>query len=140
MACVKKLSEYFEKGNGQVEFNAETDKDLGLTSENRHTILSTMEQIGVIVVDVIGDYQLSGFEISPAVIQVARAIRDKEKEAEAAKKERRDIVAEVKEKAATRPALAWIIIGFIILTALATFLNQVAQLLERFGVIHPAAK
>jgi hypothetical protein len=134
-SLVKKLAELFEQGQTQVAVSAddETDKSLGLTPENVEAVLGTLQHIGAISELWTGDGgRAFTFIITPVAVQAARAVR--EQETEAAKPKVRDIVAEMKETARGNRLLAWAIIAFIVLTAAITFVNQLLELLKKFGL------
>lgn len=135
VACVKRMAELYKEGRTSVVFYEdleETTKDIGLTMGNRDAVLGVMEQSRIIEgVQHVRGMRFCSFIIGPQSLQVARAIEA----AEDTKKEPRDIVAEVQQKANRHPFLAWLMIGSVVLAATLTIINQAAELLERFGVI-----
>lgn len=136
-ACVKTLAERFEKNEVWVEYSGSIGvpnslvDPLGLPAEKRDAILSLMEEMGVITeVTHTMEGRFHFFRISPSITQIARMIAKQETK----KEEPRDIVEEVKTVVRSHRVLAWAIIVFFALTGLATFLNQLLQLLKGLGV------
>jgi hypothetical protein len=100
-----------------------------MTRENREAVLNATAASGIIdglCCQPGGTY--FSFQISPRAVQAARAIQWQEQQKD---RESRDIVAELKNAAKSNPIAAWVIIGFIVLTALITFVNQLWQLIDR---------
>lgn len=135
MKCVKLLAEMFERGEVHVEANL-SDLVAGdqpdVTPQKRAAVLETMQSIGVIedAVD-LGHVRYASFTITPKVVQVARAIDAELKE----RSEPEDIVEKITTAARNRPVIAWLIVGFLVLTAIATLVNQTIQILQNFRVI-----
>jgi len=69
--------------------------------------------------------------ISASVLSMARELDQLDAEA----KEPRDIVAEIKKKSQTNSIVAWLLIVFFVLMAVATFLNQSISLLQNLGLL-----
>ena len=141
IACVEKLAELLEKGECYVRADFIDDDDdepapqpnpLNVPPEKRAATLELMESMGVIAeVEHASGLRFFSFRITSKALQVVRAIkeeREKEKEPE-------DVVEQLKSTAKSKPILAWIIIGFVVLTAVVTFANQTIQLLEKIGVV-----
>ena len=135
-ACVKQLAERFERNQAVVTLSESTDRPgcyvdpLDLPAERREAILSLMEEMGVIVeVEHASEIRFFSYSIGPRALQLVRMIA----EHETRKEEPRDIVENVKTTVRGHPILAWLIIGFLVLTTLVTFLNQLLQLLKTLG-------
>jgi hypothetical protein len=133
IACVNELAAMFEKGESYVMANPADDEksDLNASPEQRAAILETLESMGIIAdATHSGDMRYLAFRITSQAVQVARAIKAKHEEA--SKPE--DIVEQLKGAAKSNRIIAWLIIAFIVVTALVTFVNQLWELLRKFGV------
>lgn len=67
--------------------------------------------------------QFFGFDVCPEAVQLVRELDTKEAEP-------KDIVAKVNDAVRKHPILAWLLIVLLTLTALATLVNQVIQLIK----------
>lgn len=127
--CVKRLAKMYEQGQ-TVWWNEDDYELLGLTVDNYFSVIGTMDLCGVITNHShtsAGKYRM--FEITPMAVQIARQIEQQELE----ENEGKDIVEKIKQKARSSPALAWIIIGFFLLMAIATFINQTIGIFQNLG-------
>ncbi|HEV3261875.1 MAG TPA: hypothetical protein VG013_33805 [Gemmataceae bacterium] len=129
---VKRIADLYLKSETHIVSPSERGdltEELGMTPENRQVVLAATEALGI-VKDAAYDPGTGQFvfEITPRAVQAARAIQWQET---VRKSESRDIVAELKSTAKANPVLAWAIIGFVILTAAVTMVNQVWQLVDR---------
>ena len=129
---VKRIAELYLKGDIYVVSPGERGdltEELGMTPENRQAVLTAIEAFGIIGdVDYSSDTGGFAFEITSKAVQAARDIQRQE----AGRSEPRSIVAELQSTAKANPVWAWVIVGFVILTAAVTLVNQVWQLVDRF--------
>jgi hypothetical protein len=129
--CIRRLAELFERNQALVR-DKSVWESFGLSPERRIPFLTTMAELGVIVnLSPTNTDQFRAFEITSKAVQITRELDEQEKKG----KEPEDIVAKVQETARKHPVVAWVIIGFILLTAAITLVNQGVQFLVTIGVI-----
>lgn len=130
-ACVKRLAELFENGvtwsNAKASLH-DPEKPLGVPEGEYDVVLATMEHIGAIEnVTGVAGARFFYFQITPRAVQHARAIQDQESK----KAVPRDIVAEIKETARRNPIVARLIIGFVVLAAMATLVGAILTIIDK---------
>jgi hypothetical protein len=126
--CVKSLAAHFEKG--QFWRNFEIENALNLSPEKRNAVLTTMEEMGIITeVTHTTSERFFLYKITSKAVQFARARSEQEKG------QPMDIVEQVKLTIRRKPIGAWVIIIFIVLTALFTLINQFLGVLKTLRII-----
>lgn len=134
--CLRILSKLFSEGKDSVSNprQALAEEGLRLEYQEFRVVMERMDGIGALRTKqsaLAPEGQFILITISPKAVQLRRELE----RLDAQPSEPRDIVAEIKDTAKGNRLLAWFIIGFIVLTALVTFLNQLWQLLERTGIL-----
>ena len=109
IACIKELAKRFEEGRVNTKFKPE---EFGLTAEESHPVLLTMQLVGAISEFWVDDGTV--VTISANAVQLARQYEAEE----AKKKEGKDIVELVKLTLRKHPVTAWAFIIFGVLLAL----------------------
>ena len=131
-ACIKLLAEWFEQGKHICDRPQEVISRLGINEAGFVPLMRTMEEYGII-----GDPahtsagRFSWFKIKARAVQMARALAHREKESQVPQ----DIVDQVQKAVRRWPLTAWVIIVFLALTVLATFVNQTLGILKNLGVL-----
>jgi hypothetical protein len=136
--CIKRLVKHFEAGNVVATWKSpeELAEALGIPVDKYRSILSGLEQYGVIEEVSHADMQFQWFKISPRSVQVLRKLEHAQREVE----QGQDVVQRVQSAVRRWPVTAWIIIIFLAAGVLLTFVNQVLELLIKVGVIDAAKK
>ena len=133
IACIKRMAEMFEEGNCYVNANLddeEGDGTLDAPLGERAAILETMQSFGLIAEVVhAATLRFFSFKITAKSVQIARAIKAQQVE----ELEPEDLVEKLQTTARKNPVVAWIIIGFFVLTAAATLINQTIQIFQNIG-------
>jgi hypothetical protein len=129
--CVRILAKLFDQGNTLLIEPIERLGEEGLKVEQTEyeTLMQMMEAYGVICNPINTSNRFSVFTVSPNSVRIARELDSLERKSQ----EPEDIVGQVNNQVRKHPVAAWGIIGFIVLTALLTFINQVIQLLKNLG-------
>jgi hypothetical protein len=132
--CIQSLAGMFTEGDSYLMEPRGALKEKGIDVDEAAflAMMGMMAQYGVIDnVEHADELPFSSCTITAKSVQVSRQIEHQEKQA----KEPEDIVEQLKQTAKSNRYVAWIIIGFIVITAAVTFTNQSIQLLEKIGVL-----
>ncbi len=126
--CIVKLAERFEAGKA-MWFIREGWSSIGLDDANYLPVLTLLQDRGLIEEDRDLDYQrFKAFQIQPGVVSLARQIRKEDE----ARQEGEDIVEATKQAIRKNWLGARVILLFIVITAIITFLNQAWDLIQKF--------
>ena len=138
-SCARLMAKMFNEGKGnpsREEFLTafEDHADILLSYNDYRALLEMMEHYGVVasalhVLSAEGRYYT--FTISPKAVQVVRELDEQEKQSQ----EPGDIVEQIKSKAKSSPAVAWVIVGFIVLTALVSLISNLINIGQNLGWI-----
>lgn len=135
--CIRILARIFENGQDRFhgpQYAMEALRAEGMTFEGDVTwngVMGMMQQYGVITdVETHNSILYGAFTITGRAVEFAKAIEHAEKKAA----EPKDMVQHLTSSARKHPFVAWILIGFFVLTALATLANQTLQLLQNLGL------
>jgi hypothetical protein len=139
IACIKRLAQLYDLG--QIQNGSPWQEDpkfkLGIPEDKWISVLGTMEHCGAIdSVDHAEPIKYWEFRILPRAVQLARQIHDKENE----KKEPDDMVDKIQNAARQNSFVAWLIICFLVVTALVSVVSNSITILEKLGIITTATQ
>ena len=137
LAVIDEMCEWFVSGDNENVLVDSLPHDFGVDKNRAHSLFIRLKALGAIE-----EYELVGataeraaiksFRVSGNICEVAARER-------AARNPKVDIVERLYRQARTHPIVAWLLVGFFVLTAAVTLVNQGLQIREKLTVDAPPA-